>query len=101
VQMADESEAATHPLSRVQRVAGAGVVRIARAVALEEVVCLVVETAEAQRRSVVIAFGRVVEHDIENHLDAGAMERLHEVAELVDRTERIGTRAVAAVRGEE
>jgi hypothetical protein len=38
---------------------------------------------------VVIALRRVVEDDIEEYLDAGSVERLHHVAKLVDRAERI------------
>ena len=47
------------------------------------------------------AFGRVVEHDVENHFDARAVQGLDHVAELVDRAERILPRAVRRVRGEE
>jgi hypothetical protein len=49
----------------------------------------------------VIAFRGVVEDDVENDLDARAMQRLDHVAELVDGTERILTRAVAPVRRKE
>ena len=70
-------------------------------VALEDVVRAVVQPAEALRRAVLAAFRRVVEHHVENHLDAGAMQRLHHVAELVDRPERILPRAVRLVRREE
>ena len=48
-----------------------------------------------------IAFGGVVEDDVENDLDAGAVQRLDHVAELVDRAERILPRAVGLVRREE
>ena len=43
----------------------------------------------------------MVEHDVEDHLDACAMQRLDHVAELVDRTGRIPPRAVLLVWGEE
>ena len=85
----------------VQGVAGAGVVGVARAVLLENVVSGVVQPAEAQRRAALVALGGVVEHDVEDHLDAGAMQRLHHVAELVHRAERIPARAVRLVRREE
>ena len=85
----------------VERVAGAAVVGVARAVVFEDVVGRVVESAEAQRRPAVVAFGGVVEDDVENDLDAGPVQRLDHVAKLVDRTERILTRAVGLVRREE
>jgi hypothetical protein len=49
----------------------------------------------------VIAFRGMVEHDIEKNLNTGPMQRLHHVAKLVHRTERILTRAVCLVRGKE
>ena len=48
-----------------------------------------------------VAFGGVVEDDVEDDLDAGAVQRLDHVAELVDRPERILARAVRLVRREE
>jgi hypothetical protein len=40
----------------------------------------------------------VVVDDVEDHLDAGAVERFDEVAELVDRTEGVLRRAVGGMR---
>ena len=57
--------------------------------------------AEAQRRPAVVAFGGVVEHDVEDDLDARPVQRLDHVAELVHRAERIPARAVGLVRREE
>ena len=94
-------EAAHHRVVRVQRVAGAGVVRVARAVGLEEVVRVVVEAAERERGSVVVPFRRVVVDDVQDHFDARAVQRLDEVPELVDGAERVAARAVAGVGGEE
>ena len=48
-----------------------------------------------------IALGRVVVHDVENHLETGPMQRLHHVPELVEGTERIGSRRVLVVGREE
>jgi hypothetical protein len=85
----------------VQGVAGAGVVGVARAVLLEDVVGGIVQAAEAQRRPTLITFRSVVEHDVEDDLDAGSVQRLHHVAELVHWAERITARAVRLVRCEE
>ena len=85
----------------VERVAGAAVVRVARAICFQDVVRRVVQPAQAQRRPAVVAFGGVVEHDVENHLEARPVQGLDHVAKLVDGTERIATRAVALVRREE
>ena len=68
----------------VERVARARVVGVAGAVVLEDVVGHVVEPAKAQRRPVVVAFGGVVEDDVENDLDARSMQRLDHVAKFVD-----------------
>ena len=48
-----------------------------------------------------VPFGGVVEDDVENDLEAGAMERLHHVTEFVHRSKRILSRAVSVVRREE
>ena len=101
VPQAVEDQAAHHRVVRVQRVAGARIVRVARPIGLEEVVRLVVETAERQRGSLVAPFRRVVVDDIEDHLDARAVQRLHEVAELVDRAQRVTPGTVGGVRSEE
>ena len=75
----------------VERVAGAAVVRVARAVSFEDVVRRIVQSAEAQGRSAVVAFRAVVEHHVQDDLEAGAMQRLDHVAELVDGTNRVST----------
>ena len=85
----------------VERVAAAGVVGVTRAAVFEDVVGRVVDAAEAERRPGVVALGGVVEHDVENDLDARPVQRLDHVAEFVDRAERILARAVRLVRREE
>ena len=42
------------------------------------------EALEADRRAHVVALARVVEDDVEDHLDPGLVQRLHHVAELGD-----------------
>ena len=54
----------------VERVAGAAVVRVAGAIRVENVVRRVVQSAEAQGRPAVVPFSGVVEHDVEDDLDA-------------------------------
>ena len=85
----------------VERVSRAAVIGVARAVLFENVVGAVVQTAEAERRPAVVAFGGVIEDHVENDLDARPVQRLHHVAKLVHRAERILTRAVALVRRKE
>src|SRR2546430_13168766 len=70
---------------------GSAVVRVTRPIRLENVVRRVVQSAEAQRRARVIAFGGMVEHDVENDLEARSVQRLDHIAKLVDGTERIST----------
>ena len=67
----------------VERVAAAGVIHVvARIVVHETVVRRVVDAAKAQRRPEVIALRRVVVDDVEDHFEAGGMQRLHHRLEL-------------------
>jgi hypothetical protein len=49
----------------------------------------------------VVALRRVVVHDVQDHFDARAVEGLDEIPELVGGTQRVPTRAIASMRGEE
>ena len=72
---------------RIQRVPAAGVIGIAGAVLLEDVIGGVVESAEAKCRPVVVAFRSVVEDDVEDDLDAGPVQRLDHVPKFIDRAQ--------------
>src|SRR5208283_5498855 len=85
----------------VQRVPGAAVVGVLRAIASEDVVHLVREAAEAEGGSRGIALGGVVVDDVEDYLDAGAVQRLDEVSELINGADGALARAVAGMRREE
>ena len=75
-----------HIVAGVDAVAGAGVVGVVgRILAAEVVVGLVVQSAPRQRGAPLVAFGRVVVHHVQDHLDAVAVQLLHHVPELVDR----------------
>ena len=78
----------TIALIGVQRVSGAAVIGVLRAVLVEDVVHFVGEAAEAESGSRRISLGGVVVDDVEDHLDTGAVQRLDEITKLVDRTER-------------
>ena len=101
VSQAVENHAAHDRLIGVQRVSGAAVIGVMRAVLVEDVVHLVGEAAEAEGGSRRISLGGVVVDDVEDHLDARAMQRLDEIAELVDRAEGVLARTVAGMRREE
>ena len=94
-----DDEPAHHRGVGVEAVAGPAVVGVAAA-AVEQVVLLVGEPAEAERRPVEAALGGVVVDDVEDDLEPGTVERLDEIAELVGSAERIGPAAVRSVRGE-
>ena len=67
----------------VEGVAAPGVVHVVLPVRRHEVVVdAVVEPLEVDRRPLVVALVGVVEDDVEDHLDAGLVQRLHHVAEL-------------------
>ena len=92
---------ADNRMIRVERVSRTAVVGVARAILFENVVSDVVEAAKTQRRAVVIAFGSVIEHNVENHLDTRPVQRLDHVAKLVQWPERVLTRAIRLVRRKE
>ena len=48
-----------------------------------------------------VSLGGVVENDVEDDLDARAMQRFHHVPKFMDRPSRILARAVSPVGGEE
>ena len=61
----------------VEAVAGAGVVHVVAALSVDEpVVRGVVDALERQHRPEVVALGGVVVDDVEDHLDAGLVQRL-------------------------
>ena len=70
---------------RVEAVARPGEVHVvARVVGHQPVVRGVVDTLEAEHRAQVVALGGVVVDDVEDHLDARAVERLDHPLELAD-----------------
>jgi hypothetical protein len=97
-----EDEAPHHRVVGVEGVAAAAVVGVAGAVVRQErVVAAGLQAAERQRRSVLVPLGAVVEHDIEDDLDAGPVQGLDQIAELAHRGQHIGRAGIAAVRREE
>ena len=88
-------------VTHVQRVAGAGVVHvIAAVVGHQPVVGRVVDPFEREDRAEVIAFGGVVVDDVEDHFDAGRMQRLDEILELQHLLAALPGRGVLVVRRE-
>ncbi len=85
-------------LVRVQRIAASGVVGVARLVGTEQVIGVVGEPAQRQRRTLCAAFGGVVVNDVEDHLDAGAVQRLDHVAEFIERRGRVAMHRVTRMR---
>src|SRR5260370_29247560 len=85
----------------VQSIPGATVIRVMRAVGVEDVIDLVCEASEAERRPLAVPLRGMVVDDIEDHLDARAVKRLDEIAELIDGAEGVLSRTVAGVRSEE
>jgi len=75
----------------VEAVAAAGVVEVdGRVAVIEAVVGGVVDAAEGQRRAERAALGGVVIDDIQDHLDAGRVQRLDHGLELGDVAVRLG-----------
>ena len=74
----------------VDGVAAAGEVEVGLPSAVEQVVDGVVDAAEASGRPVVVALAGVVEDHVEDDFDAGLVQGLDHVAELVDLAARGG-----------
>ena len=71
-------------LPDIEGVAAAAVVLIAStALGRQAVAAGVVQPAPAQRGTGLVAFGTVVEHHVEQHLDAGLVQAAHHAAKLV------------------
>ena len=85
----------------IERVAAAGVVAVMLAAVFEHVVDAVFQALEAQRRPLLVAFGRVVEDDVEDDLDVGGVQRADHFLELADLAPRRAPHGVAAVRREQ
>ena len=75
----------------VDGVAAAAEVLVAAAVIVDEAVPAgVVEAAEADRRAVLVALGGVVEHHVQHHLDAVAVQGVHHLAEFLAHGSGVG-----------
>src|SRR5882672_8307817 len=99
VAQAVDDQSPDNRLVRVQRIAATGVVGVARLVLRQDVVSLVSKTAKAEGRTLLVALGRMVEDDVEDHLDPGAMQCLDHITKFVDAAERLRPRAVPGMRG--
>ena len=88
-------------MAQVHAVAGPGVVHVvAGIVGYEVVVGRVVEALEVQRRPEMVALGRVVVDHVEDHLEAGGVERLDHRLELAHLAAAIVGDRVIGVRRE-
>src|ERR1019366_10790517 len=71
VAQAIDDEIAHHRVVAIYRIAATAEVHIFAGLGVEDVVGRIIDAAERPRRAVLVAFGRVVEHHVENDLDAG------------------------------
>ena len=86
----------------IEGVAGAGVIHVeARVVGDEAVVAGVVDAAEGEGRTEMVALGGVVVDHIQDHLDPGGVQRLHHLLELGDLTAGLPRAGIPRLRGEE
>ena len=82
-----DDHAADDGMIGVKRVAAAAVVGVLGAASFEDVVGRVVDAAKGKGGTAVVALGGVIEDDVENDFNAGAMKCLYHVAKFVDGTE--------------
>ena len=86
----------------VEGVVAAGEVQIAARIArVEQVVDAVVEASIGEGGPLGAALRRVVEHHVQDHLDAGGVQRLDHLLEVAHLAAGLGSRAVAALGGEQ
>ena len=71
-------------MAQIDRVAAAGGVEIVALVLAQHVVAGIVDAAEGERRTEVVALGGVVVDDVENDLDAGRVQPADHQLEFVD-----------------
>ena len=99
---AEENQLADDRMVAIDRVAAAGIVAVVAAAVAEHVVDAVFQPLEAEGRAEFVAFGRVVEDDVEDHFDA-RIDAVRWTICLNSRTDAAGSRAgrVTVVRREE
>src|SRR6185436_108108 len=85
----------------VEGVSSAAVIGVTRAIVFKNVIGTVVQAPKTQGRSVVVAFGSVVEYDVENDLYTRSVKRFDHIAKLIQWPERILPRAVSLMRRKE
>src|SRR5678815_2503689 len=79
----------------VEGVSSAAVIGVTRAILFKNVIGTVVQAAKTQGWPVLIAFGCVVEDNVENDFDTRPVQRLDHIPELVERPKWILPRAVS------
>jgi hypothetical protein len=95
-----EDQSPAYGFIGVQRVAAPAVVGVGRPVLPQEVVCVVRQSPEAQRRTGIVALRGMVVHDVQEDLDSGPVQRLDHIPEIVERPQRIVAGTVAVMGGE-
>ena len=85
----------------VERIAATGVIAILLAAVLQHVVDAVLQAFEAERRTLLVAFGRMVENHVEDHLDVRRVQCPHHLLELADLGPGLAAHGISAVRCEE
>ncbi len=89
---------ARHRMIAVQRVAATGEV-VVITFRREHVVGLIVDAAKRNHRPAMIAFSRVVEHDIQNYFDTVPVQFLDGCLQLVDLHPEPAGRSIPGFRG--
>src|ERR1700752_2107116 len=85
----------------IERISSSAVVGVTRPVLLQEIVGAVVDAAKTQCRPMVVAFRRVIEHDVQNDLNACSMQALDHIAKLIHGAKRVAPRTIGLMRCEE
>ncbi len=92
VTQAMEDHLADHRMVTVQSVAATAVVGKVLTLT-EDVIDLVFQSLEGQRRSLFVAFAGVIEDDVQDHFDTGGVKRFDHLLEFADLRTRASNRA--------
>src|SRR5262249_14493085 len=96
-----EDHSAHNGMIGIQSISSTTVIRISRAIILQNVISAVINSAITKCWTVLVALRRVIEYDVENHFDSPAMQHFDHVAKFIHCTHRILPRAKRLMRREE
>ena len=98
----DVDDQLPHPgVVAIQRVPAAGVIAVGACVGVDQVVDRIVDAAERMRRPPLVPLRCVIQHDVQDDRDAGAVKAFDHLLELAERLATARSGGIGGVGGEE